>query len=95
MKQYVCDKCGSYVTKPEVVLKGITGTSGGILLPEQFHEKHFCSPGCFWKWIDLYNPKRSDEWILPKDSPHTKALLAELKKGPLEPGTIILVEEGP
>ncbi len=57
MKQYVCDKCGKVVTsEPEITLKGVVGTSGGILLPESLHEKHFCSTGCFWDWARTATP---------------------------------------
>lgn len=52
---YECDWCQKIKHgKPEIILKGIVGTSGGILIPERFHEKHFCDPECFWKWIDKY-----------------------------------------
>lgn len=55
MKLYKCDNCSTEsTTKLKVSLKGITGTSGGILLPEAFHEKHFCKPGCFWEWCSKY-----------------------------------------
>lgn len=60
MKYYLCDNdnCGEKVegTEPSVVLKGITGTSGGILLPERFHKKHFCKPECFWQWVHKHRP---------------------------------------
>lgn len=59
MKYYSCDNpsCEVKGTEPKVVLKGITGTSGGILLPEQCQEKHFCEPKCFWEWADKYHSK--------------------------------------
>ena len=61
MKHYRCDECGKETgqngtgAEPPIVLKGIAGTSGGILLPERFLEKHFCSPECFWDWADKHN----------------------------------------
>lgn len=59
MKFYRCDMCEiEEQGEPPVVLTGVTGLSGGILLPERFHEKHFCSPGCFWEWVEKYNPKK-------------------------------------
>lgn len=57
MKYYSCDNCKAEIKAPEVVLKGVTGTSGGILLPEHFHKKHFCTPVCFWQWVDKYHPE--------------------------------------
>lgn len=59
MKFYRCDKCGTEEprSEPTVSLTGATGTSGGILLPERFHVKTFCSVECFWKWINLYCPE--------------------------------------
>lgn len=54
MRQYVCDNCEKVILKPEVVLKGIAGTSGSILMPELFPEKHFCVPECFWQWIETH-----------------------------------------
>lgn len=56
MKYYKCDKCEKEIITPEVTLTGVIGTSGGILLPEQLHKKHFCSSECFWEWIKKYNP---------------------------------------
>lgn len=58
MKYYKCDNCEKEVPHKDapVVLSGVTGTSGGILLPEFFCEKHFCSPTCFWEWIRRYDP---------------------------------------
>ena len=56
MKYYKCDNCAATIKNPEVSLNGVTGTSGGILLPEQFHEKHFCNPDCFWQWTDKHHP---------------------------------------
>lgn len=67
MKFYRCDNgtcnkemvgTGSFTREPAVKLSGITGTAGGILLPEQFHRKHFCSPNCFWEWVRKYDPGR-------------------------------------
>jgi len=60
MKYYQCDLCGN-VTSSElgVELKGVTGTSGGILLPERLQEKHFCNPDCFWKWIHKYDVEKT------------------------------------
>lgn len=57
MKHYTCDNCKIEISEPEVILKGVLGTSGGILLPERLHEKHFCKPTCFWQWIDRYHPE--------------------------------------
>lgn len=56
MNHYTCDDCGTTVSEPKVVLKGVIGTSGGILLPERFQEKHFCKPACFWRWVSIYHP---------------------------------------
>ena len=58
MKYYSCDnpRCEIKGTEPKVILKGIIGTSGSILLPEQLQEKHFCEPQCFWQWINIYHP---------------------------------------
>ena len=57
-----CDMCDRDRKDMEhdfhISLKGITGTSGGILLPEQFHEKDFCSSDCFWDWVEKYNPRK-------------------------------------
>jgi hypothetical protein len=62
MKITKCDNCGveQNVSQMPVTLKGVTGTSGGILLPEQYHEKHFCKPDCFWQWIRKYKPSNAD-----------------------------------
>jgi len=59
MKHYTCDNCekAGYGNDVEVVLKGISGTSGGILLPEKLQEKHFCCPECFWEWVNKYKPQ--------------------------------------
>jgi hypothetical protein len=52
MKIYQCDECEKQCeTEPAVEVRGITGTSGRILLPDRFIEKHFCSTDCFWQWI--------------------------------------------
>lgn len=53
MISWKCDKCGgSHVGEnPKIVLKGYTGWSGGILLPESLQEKHFCSNICFEEWV--------------------------------------------
>ncbi len=56
-KQYTCDECAELISEPVVRLSGVTGTSGGILLPERFHVKHFCGPACFWTWVGKYKPK--------------------------------------
>uniref|UniRef100_A0A6M3LBZ2 Uncharacterized protein n=1 Tax=viral metagenome TaxID=1070528 RepID=A0A6M3LBZ2_9ZZZZ len=59
---FQCDECSKKVGGvPEVKLNGITGTSGGILLPERFHEKHFCKPACFWNWARKYDPKMANK----------------------------------
>jgi len=55
MKQYICDNCKNIRPIADVILKGMIGTS--TLLPQRYHEKHFCSPNCFWEWIEKYNPK--------------------------------------
>ena len=56
-KQYKCDYCEQvHTSKPEVYVKGITGTCGGILLTDRLTEKHFCNPECFWDWIEKYTP---------------------------------------
>lgn len=57
MKYFECDFCKvSFIAQPKVVLNGVTGSSSGILLPEQFHVKHFCKTDCFWNWIHKYDP---------------------------------------
>jgi hypothetical protein len=57
MVYYRCDKCDKvFFEKPIITLKGIAGTSRGILLPQAYIEKHFCSPNCFWRWTLKYNP---------------------------------------
>lgn len=57
MLSYRCDNCHKDKPgKPIAVLNGITGTSGGILLPENLHERHFCGPECFWEWVKKFNP---------------------------------------
>jgi len=56
MKYYECDFCGARMHEPLVGLMGITGTSGGILLPESLHTKEFCNSECFWGWCDKYHP---------------------------------------
>ena len=59
MKYFDCDNCKKTTTgDPDIWLNGITGTSGGILLPSRFIEKHFCSVDCFWEWIDKFHPKK-------------------------------------
>ena len=60
MINYTCDECGQNIGggEPSIKLEGIVGTSGGILLPERFHKKHFCNTICFWEWIDKYNPSK-------------------------------------
>lgn len=56
MKIFKCDNdgCDNAANSPLVTLKGITGTQGGILLPERHHVKHFCSTQCFWTWTEKY-----------------------------------------
>jgi hypothetical protein len=50
MIRVTCDYCGKGCSHdPQVQLKGVSGASG-ILLPEPFMEKDFCSPKCFWEW---------------------------------------------
>lgn len=58
MKAFICDCCKKtfYSRDTHVELKGIIGTSGGILLPERFHEKDFCNPECFWEWVEKFKP---------------------------------------
>lgn len=54
---YKCDFCEKeYKWPPRVTLNGVTGTSGGILLPESQQERHFCATICFWKWVVKYMP---------------------------------------
>jgi DNA-directed RNA polymerase subunit RPC12/RpoP len=50
---YKCDQCKKELGgKPNIVLTGyVRKHDGGILLPGQFHEKHFCSDKCFEKWM--------------------------------------------
>ena len=58
MKYFKCDFCESSVVEPGVILHGIVGASGGVLLPEKFHEKHFCKPECFWKWVEKFKKEK-------------------------------------
>ena len=60
MKFYRCDFCEKEINEALVVLNGIVGISGGILLPERFHKKHFCSTICFEDWVLKYIP------VIPK-----------------------------
>ena len=57
MKQpNTCDHCENNICgpKPEITLKGYKRTSdGGILLPERYHEQHFCDRACFVEWMRL------------------------------------------
>lgn len=56
MKIYKCDAglCNEQCEESKMVtLKGYTGLSGGILLPDRFHEKHFCDDKCFEDWLIL------------------------------------------
>jgi len=54
---YKCDECGKESTsKKDVQLSGISGTSGGILLPERFSNRMFCNPVCFWVWVEKHKP---------------------------------------
>lgn len=63
MKLFKCDYCERMIGggEPPVSLKGIVGLSGGILLPEQFHESHFCNSNCFWRWVNEFNPIPEEE----------------------------------
>jgi hypothetical protein len=62
MVTYKCDNCGKETTsKPEVWLHGVTGKSGGILLPEKHHDRNFCSPDCFWIWAEKFTPNDSHQ----------------------------------
>lgn len=63
MRLFRCDNDGCEKLQngePAVSLNGVTGTSGGILLPEQFHKKDFCSVECFWVWVSKYRPQNSE-----------------------------------
>ena len=56
MKIYKCDRnlCDEICDENKMItLKGYTGLSGGILLPDSFQEKNFCSALCFEVWIVL------------------------------------------
>jgi hypothetical protein len=56
-KFYRCDYCEKETSgDAEIELNGVLGTSGGILLPERYHKKTFCSPACFWSWAEKYKP---------------------------------------
>lgn len=66
MISWKCDKCdsGHAGHEPNIVLKGYTGWSGGILLPESLQEKHFCKNECLEAWLiedaqvqNIYNSK--------------------------------------
>ena len=55
-KHYTCDFCKENIYEPEVMLRGVVGVSGGILLPEKYQERHFCSSECFWNWAGRFSP---------------------------------------
>lgn len=62
MIYYICDNCNkTAIGDPDVKLKGVNGTSGDILLPEKYIEKHFCCLICFWRWSIKHNP------LIPED----------------------------
>ena len=47
-----CDKCGGESGQQNLVtIRGFTGLSGGITLPDRFQEKHFCGKRCFVEWL--------------------------------------------
>ncbi len=50
---YKCDQCDKELGgRPKIVLTGyVRKHDAGILLPEHFHEKHFCSRKCFEEWM--------------------------------------------
>ena len=55
-KLYKCDanECIEEMPKSRVTILGYRpDMAGGILLPQEFLEYHFCSPSCFEKWIGL------------------------------------------
>ncbi|OGP82225.1 MAG: hypothetical protein A2Z08_07955 [Deltaproteobacteria bacterium RBG_16_54_11] len=55
MNLYQCDDCGKQeIWPPKIMIKGyVPEDKGGILIPDQFHEYHFCSRECFEKWIGV------------------------------------------
>jgi hypothetical protein len=55
-RRYTCDYCNTAYFGERVFLKGVTGTSGGILMPELYHKRDFCSSVCFWWWTKKSTP---------------------------------------
>jgi hypothetical protein len=55
LRFYQCDYCKKEVPgKAPVILKGYLRKFDGcilLLLPDQFHEKHFCKRDCFRDWM--------------------------------------------
>ena len=65
MKIYKCDRnlCDNVCNESEMItLNGYTGLSGGILLPDAYQEKHFCSAQCFEVWIVLEAKVGDEQW---------------------------------
>lgn len=58
--QYVCNQCGSInelirYEFPKIELKGFyPHTLGGILIPDNCREFHFCEHKCFVKWCESW-----------------------------------------
>lgn len=51
MRIILCDYCKQQVHGDHPIsLRGVCESRGGILLPEQFHQRDFCSKGCLANW---------------------------------------------
>lgn len=76
MQKFFCDQCHKEMSgMPLVVIKGVSSFAGDILLPDRFHEKHFCKPGCFWEWA-----KNSLFYHVPRDEALVRFVINTLEK---------------
>ena len=58
MIKYFCEQCAKPCSKQNLItLKGYIGLQGGITLPEEYQEKHFCRPSCFEEWVEVATGK--------------------------------------
>lgn len=55
MKGYQCDQCDVFkVGEPEIFIRGYwPRLKGGLMIPERYKEREFCSRKCFKEWIGL------------------------------------------
>lgn len=51
MKIIKCDKCLGECGPDIITVKGFSGLSGGILLPDSYSIKDFCCVKCFTQWL--------------------------------------------